>query len=203
LNGLIYIARHFNVKSVWTNGETRNTGGYKKFMKIIKEEKIDIPKFRNMPRNYKINGVALEILYPKRDFLDMRKKDKWRDTNNNSIVIKADLGKYSFLMPGDIMKSSERELVSMAGENLTSTVLIAPHHGSGSSSSGLFLDKVNPEHIIISSGWKNRFHFPHPSVLKRYAGLGCKIFRTDINGAITMATDRQSLEIRPYIIVSK
>jgi len=203
LNGLIYIARHFNVKSVWTNGETRNTVGYKKFMKIIKEENIDTPKFRNMPRNYKINGVALEILYPKRDFLDKRKKNKRRGTNNNSLVVKADFGNYSFLVPGDIMKSAEIELVSMSGEKLASTVLIAPHHGSKSSSTGLFLEKVNPEYIIISSGWKNRFHFPHPSVLKRYAGLGCKIFRTDINGAITMTTGGESLEIRPYITGSK
>ncbi len=203
LNGLIYIARHFNVKSVWTNGEKRNTLGYKKFMKIIKEENIDMPKFQDMSRIYKINGVALEILYPKKDFLDKRKKEKWRDTNNNSLVVKADFGKYSFLLPGDIMESAERELVSIAGETLVCNVLIAPHHGSKSSSSCLFLDKVNPEYIIISSGWKNRFHFPHPSVLKRYADLGCKIFRTDINGAITMATGGHSLEIMPYITESK
>ena len=112
-------------------------------------------------------------------------------------------GPSHLVLPGDIMERAERELVSMAGKNLASTVLIAPHHGSGSSSTGLFLDKVNPEYSIISSGWKNRFHFPHPSVLKRYAGLGCKIFRTDINGAITMATGGQSLEIRPYITGSK
>jgi competence protein ComEC len=172
-------------------------------MKVIKEENIDMPGFKDMPRTCKINGVALEILYPKRDFLDKRKKEKWRDTNNNSLVVKADFGKYSFLLTGDIMKRAERELVSMAGEKLASTVLIAPHHGSKSSSTGLFLDKVNPEYIIISSGWKNRFHFPHPSVLKRYTGLGCKIFRTDINGAITMATGGHSLEIRPYITGSK
>ena len=203
LNGLTYIARHFNVKSVWTNGETRNTVGYKKFMKTIEEENIDMPKFKDMPRTNMINGVAFEILYPKKDFLDRRIKDKWRDTNNNSIVVKADFGNYSFLIPGDIMKNSERELVSMAGEKLSSTVLIAPHHGSGSSSTSLFLDKVNPEYIVISSGWKNRFRFPHPSVLKRYAGLGSKIFRTDINGAISMLTDGHSMEIRPYIAVSK
>jgi competence protein ComEC len=203
LNGLIYIARHFNVKNVWANGEKRNTVGYKNFLQTIQEENIDIPKFKDILRTKKINGVIFNILYPKKDFLDRRKKDKWRNTNNNSIVLKADFGKYSFLLPGDITKSSERELVSIAREKLASTVLIAPHHGSESSSTDLFLNQVNPEYIIISSGWKNRFHFPHPSVLKRYAGLGCKIFRTDINGAVSMLTDGQSLEIRPYLAQSK
>jgi competence protein ComEC len=203
LNGLIYIARHFNVKNVWTNDEKRDTVGYKKLIEVIKEQKIDMPKFKDMSRTFKINGVVLEILYPGKDFLDKIKKDKWRDTNNNSLVVKADFGKHSFLLPGDIMKSAERELVSVAGKKLASAVLISPHHGSGSSSSGVFLDKVNPEYIIISSGWKNRFHFPHPSVLKRYGDHGSKIFQTAINGAVTMATDGHSLEIRPYITESK
>ena len=188
---------------MWANGEKRNTVGYKKFMQTIKEEKIDMPKFKDMLRTRKINGVMFNILYPKRDFIDRRKKEKWRNTNNNSMVIKADFGKFSFLIPGDITKKSERELVSMAGGKLTSTVLVAPHHGSVSSSTGLFLDKVDHEYIIISSGWKNRFHFPHPSVLKRYTGLGCKIFRTDINGAISMLTDGHFMEIRPYIAEGK
>jgi competence protein ComEC len=203
LNGLIYIARHFNVKSVWTNGETRNTVGYKKFMQTIKEENIDLPIFKDLPRTKKLNGITFNILYPQKDFLMRRKNDKWRNTNNNSIVVKAEFGKFSFLLPGDITKNSERELVSMAEKKLPSTVLIAPHHGSRSSSTSLFLDKVNPEYIVISSGWKNRFHFPHPSVLKRYASLNCKIFRTDINGAITMITDGDFMEISPYITERK
>lgn len=203
LNGLIYIARHFNVKNIWTNDEKRNTVGYKKLMKIIKEENIDKPVFKNMSRTCKINGAAIQILYPGRDFLDKIKKDKWRGPNNNSLVVKVNLGNHSFLIPGDIMKRAEEELVSMTGEKLASTVLIAPHHGSGSSSSKRFLDKVNPEYIIISSGWKNRFHFPHASVLKRYAGLGAKIFQTANNGAVTIATDGHSLDIRPYITENK
>ena len=94
---------------------------------------------------------------------------------------------------------AERELVSMEGDNLNSTVLIAPHHGSRSSSTTEFLDKVNPELVIISSGWKNSYAFPHPSVLKRYRRRGCRILRTDRNGAVLMVADESSLRIKPVM----
>ncbi len=199
LNGLIYIAENFNVKSVWTNSEERNTFGYRKLIDIIEKKKINMPEFNDMPRTCNINGVNFEILYPQKDFLDKRKKEKWRNTNNNSLVVKATFGTHSLLFPGDIMKRAEKEIISVAGTNLSSTVLVAPHHGSKSSNTGLFIDKVNPEYVVISSGWKNRFKFPHPDVLKRYTDKGLKVFRTDIHGAITMATDGHLLKIKPYV----
>ncbi len=63
------------------------------------------------------------------------------------------------------------ELVAMAWEKLKSTVLMALHHGSGRSSSKVFLNQVNPEVVMISCGWKNPFQFPRPSVLSRYEKL--------------------------------
>ena len=105
----------------------------------------------------------------------------------------------SFLFPGDILKHAEKELVGIAGDDLRSTVLIAPHHGSKTSSSELFLDKVNPEYVIISSGWKNRFKFPNLSVIKRYRERKYKIFRVDENGAVMLSTDGRFLKIEPTI----
>ena len=199
LNGLIYIARHFNVKNVWTNNEARKTAGYRQFMDIIAEKKITLSSFQQMPRAYEINGLKLKILYPPKDFLGKRKNDKWRTSNNNSLVIKAIFGAKSFLIPGDILAGAEKELVAVAGEALKSTVLLAPHHGSISSSTEKFLEKVQPKIVVISAGWKNPFNFPHPSVLARYRGRGCRIFRTDILGAIKFTTDGHSLEIAPFL----
>ena len=202
LNGLLYIARHFNVKDIWTNNETVETIGYRKLMEIIEKDKIHMPTFKDMSRIHDINGVRLKILYPPDDFIDKREKEKWRDLNNNSLVLKAEFGSKSFLFPGDIMACAERELVAIAGDELKSTVLIAPHHGSRTSSTGPFLDKVEPELVIISSGWNNRFRFPHPSVLKRYRELGCGILRTDSHGAVTISTDGEFLSLKPTVIQS-
>ncbi len=199
LNGLIYIAEHFNVKNVWTNNEVANTFGYKKFMETIKKNKIHMPEYKEIAGIHHINGVCIDIFYPQVDFIEKRKKETWRNLNNNSLVLKASFGTNSFLFPGDIQTRAEYELAAIAGDKLKSTVLLAPHHGSKTSSSKMFIDKVNPEVIIVSSGWKSRFGFPHPSVLKRYKEKGCRILGTARNGAVSMSTDGQTLMINPTI----
>jgi len=199
LNGLIYIAEHFNVRQVWTNSEKRDTFGYRTWMNVIAQKNIYVPNFEDLPRQHEINGVALNILYPQNDFRERKATDKWRNANNNSLVVRLSLGSISFLFPGDIMAEAEKELVHISSANLTSTVLLAPHHGSRSSSTIPFLDSVDPQIIVISSGWKNRFGFPHPDVIKRYNHRGYQIFRTDTLGAVTLATDGQRLSMTPFI----
>ena len=196
LNGLIYIARHFNVKNVWSNNESRNTLGYAKFMEVITRQNIHLAEFTDMPRRHCIGGVELNLLYPPPNFMDLRNTQNWRSTNNNSLVVKASLKSISFLFPGDIMAEAEKELVHLAGNSLSSTVLVAPHHGSKTSSSQVFLNSVNPEVVIISSGRNSRFKFPHSVILKRYENQGCMIWRTDISGAIRLSTDGQELSIK-------
>jgi competence protein ComEC len=196
LNGLIYIAQHFNVKSVWTNNESRNTLGYAKFMDVIAHQKIHLPVFEKMPRRQRIGGVELGVLYPPPNYLKLRDTQSWRNTNNNSLVVKASFKSISFLFPGDIMARAEAELVQLAGNRLSSTVMVAPHHGSKTSSSQVFLNAVDPEVVIISSARNNRFKFPHQVIIKRYENQRCTIWRTDISGAIRLATDGQHLQIQ-------
>jgi competence protein ComEC len=199
LNGLIFIARHFNVKAIWTNNETRTTNGYRQLQNIIAQKQIDLPDFQHMPRQQLINGVKFCFLYPPADFLARKASQKWRSTNNNSMVVKVSFGDISFLFAGDIMAEAEQELVGLAGADLVSDVLLVPHHGSRSSSSQPFLSKVQPDIAVISAGWKNRFRFPHPTVLNAYDRIGCRIYRTDRNGAIMLQTDGHRLVIRPFI----
>jgi competence protein ComEC len=195
LNGLIYIARHFNVKQVWTNNESRQTLGYANFMDVIARQNIHLPVFEKMPRRHRINGVELNLLYPPPNYMNLRDAQSWRNLNNNSLVVKASFKSVSFLFPGDIMARAEKELVQLAGSSLSSTVLVAPHHGSKTSSSQVFLNAVDPKVVIISSGRHGRFEFPHPATINRYESQGCTIWRTDINGAIGLSTDGRDLQI--------
>jgi competence protein ComEC len=199
LNGLLFIAEHFNVQEVWMNHETGNTQIYKDFLAIIAQQDIRVfgPKELVKPRT--INGVQLQILYPPPDFLEQKTRDHWRTPNNNSLVLKVSFQEVSFLLPGDIEAAAERELKTLARTVLKSDVLLMPHHGSRASSTPDFLKCVDPDVGLVSSGWKNIFGFPHQETLKRYADLPCQVFRTDLQGAITVITDGKHLTVTPYL----
>lgn len=199
LNGLLFIARHFNIREVWMNQESADTEPYRDFMQVLEEKDIRVlaPKDLVVPRI--INGVRFEALYPPVDFLERKAKDGWRTPNNNSLVLKASFQDVSFLLPGDIGAEAERELTALACTNLKSDVLLIPHHGSRSSSTPKFLKCVKPQIGIISSGWRNIFGMPQQKVLKRYEALGCNIFRTDRQGAITITTDGKQINVKPFL----
>jgi competence protein ComEC len=152
-----------------------------------------------MPRQQLINGVEFCLLYPPADFLARKASQKWRTTNNNSMVVKVSFGEISFLFAGDITAEAERELVDLAGADLGCDVLLVPHHGSRTSSSRPFLLSVQPDVAVFSAGWKNRFRFPHSSVLDAYDKIGCRIFRTDRNGAIMLKTNGKRLTVKPFL----
>jgi len=198
LNGLLYIAENFNVKGIWTNGEAADSLGYKRLLEIIREKNIMMKDFKEAVRDRVINGTRFQILYPEAGFKE--KKEKWRKGDNSSLVLKAVFGEKSFLFTGDIKEKGESDLVRLAGNHLKSTVLIVPHHGSKSSSTDKFIDKIDPEIAIIPVGWKNRYNFPAPEVLERYKSRRCRILRTDENGAVTMSTDGKALKVTSMIV---
>ena len=198
LNGLLFIARHFNVQEVWMNREHTDTESYRDFLEIISEKDISIVGPRDLTRPRMINGVRFQTLYPPVDFLERKAMEEWRTRNNNSLVLKASFRNISFLLPGDIEAEAEKELVSLDCTILKSNVLLVPHHGSRTSSTPEFLKCVAPDIAVISSGWKNIFGFPHQKTLKRYQARGCHVFRVDHQGAITITTDGTYLTVKPF-----
>jgi len=168
-------------------------------METIKKNNIRMPAYHKIAGVHDINGVHIDILYPREDFIEKRKTETWRNLDNNSLILKASFKGVSFLFPGDIKERAEYELVSTVGNKLRSSVLLAPHHGSKTSSTERFLKKVKPEVIVISSRYKSRFGFPHPLVLKRYKAIGSRVFETAHNGAVSMRTDGRILKIVPTV----
>ncbi|MBW2645378.1 MAG: DNA internalization-related competence protein ComEC/Rec2 [Deltaproteobacteria bacterium] len=195
LNGLLYIARNFNVREVWSNGEPGYTETYRTLLNILSEEDIPTVRLNRDSKPRIINGVRLNVLHPPADFLS----HAGSNPNNNSLVVKAVFGETAFLFPGDIEADAERELVARAGNELKSSILLAPHHGSRTSSTPVFLDRVQPDIVIFSSRSSSRFRHPHAEVLKRYKTRNCKTFRTDQDGAIMIATDGKEVRIKKYL----
>jgi competence protein ComEC len=107
-------------------------------------------------------------------------------TNALSCVMKITTSHGSVLLPADIEKKSESQLVEHAGDALASTVLIAPHHGSKTSSTNEFVSRVNPRLVIFTMGYRNRFGHPKNEVVERYQSIGSRVLRSDKDGAVSL-----------------
>jgi competence protein ComEC len=90
------------------------------------------------------------------------------------------------LLAGDIEAAQEARLVAAAAASLPADVLLAPHHGSGTSSTAPFLRAVQPSIAVFQVGYRNRYHHPKPQVFERYGELGIRRLRSDESGAIML-----------------
>ncbi len=127
-----------------------------------------------------------------------RKVHQQWDLNNSSLVLKLRFKNVSVFLTGDIGKEAE-ERILRKDYLIRSDILKIPHHGSSSSSSPLFIEKVKPTYAVLSVGERNIGRLPHPEVLKRYERLGAKIFRTDKHGAITVVTDGENINVKTFL----
>jgi competence protein ComEC len=125
-------------------------------------------------------------------------KNLFDSENNNSCVLKITAQKGSVLLTGDIEMEAEQKLVADFGTALKTDILIAPHHGSKTSSTAEFLQKVAPELILIPAGYKNRYHFPHPSVIANYQKQKINWLMTGTVGAIKVKIAHKRLESFSY-----
>jgi len=121
------------------------------------------------------DGVKFEVLWPPNNQL-------YQD-NNSSCVLRASTGDHSVLLTGDIESPVEADLVRQKAP-ISAEILLAPHHGSRTSSSLPFVQRVHPRYVIMSVGYHNRYRLPASSVQQRYKMLGAQILRTDELGAI-------------------
>lgn len=190
MNGLAFIAGHFHVKDAFLT-DPENPANNRDLIRNLLKNGARMPRYKDIPRVFEINGAKFSILHPPRDFRPSEKPDH----NNDSMVVKVAFGDTSVLFPGDIESEAERELAALRDDELKSDILIAPHHGSRTSGSREFLEKVDPDIVIISCGQKNRFGYPHPSAARRYNRQRCRIFRTDLKGAVELVSDGKTFEI--------
>lgn len=117
-------------------------------------------------------------------------------SNNNSCVLQIQSHSGTALLTGDIEAEAESWLVKTYNNHLTADVLIAPHHGSKTSSSPAFLQAVQAKTILIPSGYRNQFGHPHPDVLARYQAMNARYLSSANNGAITVEMNNSAWQAR-------
>lgn len=126
-------------------------------------------------QSWQWDGVQFSILWLQPSYVAL-------NNNASSCVLRVHNAQHSLLIPADIGRLEEGELVA-AGLSPTD-IVIAPHHGSKTSSSALFIQTLQPQYTVFSAGYMNHFRHPHPDVVARYNAAGSVLQRTDQMGAI-------------------
>lgn len=191
-NIVVPFLQHVGVTHVDTmvisHGDDDHSGGAASILRLVTVDKIitSIPeKFPQVlaqncyaGQAWQWDGINFRMLYPP--------QGEPYGGNKSSCVMRIDNGKQSILLPGDIESGQEKKLLQQVDKGLLeSSILVAPHHGSGTSSTPDFVSAVNAKYVLFSAGYANRFHFPSAEVLVRYQQQGTKILQTSDSGAIS------------------
>ncbi len=203
MNGLRFIASHFQPKEFWYNGQDVETPSFTQLMKIVESKEIRKRRPADLLAGRKISGVRVDLLYPLPGASISPPSIQPDDLNNHSLVLRLSDGARSFLFPGDLEEAGEARAVAAAGRRLKSDILLAPHHGSKTSCTDPFLRMVQPEVCVISCSHGNWFGFPHAETLRRLEETGCRIIRIDQAGAVVIEAGPDEVEIRSYCGVLK
>lgn len=134
-------------------------------------------------------GAILTVLGPSEPFFNKdQMKAGGNDTNANSIVLRLDYGDFSMLFMGDVESQTEERMLNKKDLDLKVKLIKIGHHGSKYATSESFLKSVQPEAAVISDGAWNRYGHPAQSVLDRLKAANAKVYRTDLQGEVTITT---------------
>lgn len=148
-------------------------------------------------QSWEWDGVRFEMLHPSAQSYG----ERLRKTNWRSCVLRVTAFGRSVLLTGDIEERDERALLA-SGQVLAAEVMLAPHHGSRSSSSSAFLAAVQPSLAVFTVGYRNRFGHPADEVVARYRAQGAGILRTDETGAVQVRLEADGVRAERFRAVA-
>ena len=196
MNGIRYLLEHPE-SGIRVGGLMMPEAGkdeiYGKMAELAK--KRDVPVFYaqkgDIWNNFPGKGMSMECLSPDGG-------TEFTDRNEESLVFRLTYGRFSMLLTGDMETSGEETLLT-SGVLTPVTILKAGHHGSATSSSEEFIEKLSPSVTILSYGRKNRYGHPAEKVRERLLEHGSKIYETGLSGAVMVRADGKKLKIKTML----
>jgi competence protein ComEC len=193
ITGLLEVLKRYKVENVLWTGIVRDIPEYKEWLNLIGKEKANIKIAKAGQRiSCKNCKWKIEVFYP----FESLEGEEFEDSNDTSIVSKLSFGNSSFLFTGDIYKDVEESL-ALTPLDLNSKILKVAHHGSKTSSSEKFLEKVLPEVAVISVG-ENKYGHPNKETLESLEKYGIRVLRTDREGDIKIISDGTKYEVSNF-----
>ena len=191
MGGLSAIMDNFHPKALWIGAEP-DTPEWREVRRTALHDNVRIIPLTRGTADRNIGGTEIRVLAPSPDYVPEESAK-----NDDSLVLELTYGRHRALLTGDAEKPIESELVA-SGLLRPVTLLKVGHHGSKTSSSEAFLEELKPQFAVISDGYRNQFHHPHPTVLERLTEHHAAILRTDTQGLITFRTDGNRVELETF-----
>jgi len=188
VKGLVFLARNFPIGEFWESGISNGDAGYRELKAALHAKQIPVRRIDATTGPISIGRARIEPLAPVvsgHPHLPFEGKD----LNESSLVFRLGLDGFTVLFAGDIGPQTEDLLVTDPSA-LRCTILKVAHHGSRYSSSESFLDASSPACGVISAGYANSFGLPAPETLARLRQRGCAVYRTDLDGTVTVTWER-------------
>lgn len=183
------VIKAFDIGTFYAPKATTTTKTFENMVKSLKAKnlKMTVPK---VGEEINIGKATLTFLAPN--------SEKYEELNNYSIVVKLKYGNNSFIFMGDTEDISEGEILQKQLD-IKADILKVGHHGSHSSTTQAFLDKVNPKYAVISCEKGNDYGHPHKETLTKLNAKNINIFRTDLNGTIIATSNGKeiSFNVKP------
>ena len=189
--GLIEVLERYNVKNVLQAKEDYNSPVVPAWRDAVKNEKTNEIEAIAGKIIELGNGVVLKIIYPEESLEGQTVKNP----NNSSVVMMLDYKETEILLVGDIEAKVEKELLD---DDIDADILKVGHHGSKTSTTANFLERISPQVAFVEVGSKNKFGHPSPEVIQRLENSGIKYYRTDLDGHMEVLTDGEIFRIKKY-----
>ena len=187
--GILTVLQELKVGKVYISKQIEISENYEKFFEIVNDKKIKVYEVVAGNRIHIEKNLYFDVLWPTENQIATNV------LNNNAIVCNLHYIDFSMLFTGDIEEIAEKEILELYSQHnnlLKTNILKIGHHGSKTSSTSEFLDVLKPQIAVIGVGKNNKFGHPNDGVLQRINDLNCKIFRTDLNGEISIEVNKNS-----------
>lgn len=184
IGGADIVTNDFDIGQVIMPKKTSTTQSFRSLINSISQKGLKITEAKAGLQLDLGPGVQAELLAPN--------STNYEEVNDYSAVLRLTYGQTTFLFTGDAQNESEQEMIN-AGYDLKADVLKIGHHGSQTSTSITFLNKVKPKTAVISVGKDNDYGHPTATILKRLQKSGVNIYRTDNSGTIVAESDGKNI----------
>ena len=183
IGGMAEVIEAFNIETIYMPRAVSTSKTYENLLETIQDKGLSIKTGRAGVEVSNEDNLDIVMVAPN--------SEDYSNLNNYSIVLKITYGDVSFLYTGDAEEDNLEEITS----DIASDVLKVGHHGSDTSTSKDFLEKVQPKYAVISVGEGNSYGHPATSTIELLQEYTNNIYRTDLNGTVVISTDGVNINV--------